>query len=64
MKDKSKKEKFENISTQEQIKRNNRKANIVSNIAIYISVMAIILNIIAYLDELVSFVYYVLSYQH
>ncbi len=44
--------------------RNNRIANRMSNAAICLNAVCVLLLILANLDEIVSFVHYVLSYLH
>lgn len=41
-----------------------RKANSYSNIALCFSIVAMLINVLAYLDEIESFVRYVLSHLH
>lgn len=49
---------------QKNIDRNNRIANRNSNIALAFTVLSGFLLILAYLDKIVSFAHYVLSYLH
>lgn len=55
-------EKLEHIKkAQERTDRNNRIANRMSNAAIFLNVVCVLLLILANLDKIVSFVRYVLS---
>lgn len=70
----TKKQKFENMTVQEkmdyikeiqeQTNRRNKITNLLSNVSIGLSITSILLLILANLDEIVSFVHYVLSYLH
>ena len=59
---------FRKINRKKLLEKNfessDKWTTITSNVAIAISIATIFLNIIAYLDEIVSFLHYVLSYQH
>lgn len=56
-----KKKRYEDISLVEKVKHDCKIANRCSNIAIGISIIVILLNIIANLDEIVSLLHYVQS---
>jgi hypothetical protein len=51
-----------NLSVDEQIKRNLDEANRLSNLALVLAVVAFFINVLAYLDKIVAFVHYLLSY--
>lgn len=59
-----KRKKREEMTEQERIAYNNKKADNFSRIAICFSVLNILMLILAYLDKIVSFLRYVLSYRH
>lgn len=59
-----KKKKYKDMTTDQKIEYNNRIADRNSKIALLINIVTLLVWIIAYLDEIVSFARYALSYLH
>lgn len=59
-----KKKRYKDMTVQERIEHNKRIADRNSRIAMWISVATILIWVIAYLDKIVLFADYVLSYLH